>query len=176
MHGGTESVAPSFPSSPGVPSNQGALYEAAGGEEERKAALAVAEQGRDDEDVAVFEHCVASVHDPDLCNRISHSYAEHDYADLMNTTFALIPSGHSPATYRLTEALSAGCIPVFIHTGFVKPFPEKIDWPRFSFSFSPEDASRILGTLRAVPAEDLARMQVKPLLHVALFLYLSVAC
>lgn len=33
----------------------------------------------------------------------------------MNTTFALLPAGRSPATYRLAEALSAGALPVFIH-------------------------------------------------------------
>ncbi|CAB1113584.1 unnamed protein product [Ectocarpus sp. CCAP 1310/34] len=81
----------------------------------------------------------------------------------MNTTFALLPAGRSPATYRLAEALSAGAIPVFIHQDFVKPFPGQIPWSEFSFSFPPEEAPRILETLRAVPDKKLAQMQVTAL-------------
>ena len=51
----------------------------------------------------------------DKCRRFNRDYHTTSYDDLMNTTFALVPSGRSPATYRLAEALSAGALPVFIH-------------------------------------------------------------
>ncbi len=51
----------------------------------------------------------------DKCRRIATDFDRTSYDDLMDTTFALIPSGRSPATYRLVEALSAGALPVFIH-------------------------------------------------------------
>lgn len=51
----------------------------------------------------------------ELCQSSQKGYDETSYADLMNTTFALLPAGRSPATYRLGEALSAGALPVFIH-------------------------------------------------------------
>lgn len=44
---------------------------------------------------------------------------------------------------------------------FVKPFPGLIPWQDFSFSFPAEEAPRILETLRAVPEEKLAQMQVQ---------------
>lgn len=43
---------------------------------------------------------------------------------------------------------------------FVKPFPDKIPWSEFSFSFPAEEASHIMDTLRAVPEKTLAQMQV----------------
>ena len=97
----------------------------------------------------------------ELCEDLQREYDKTDYRDLMNTTFALVPAGRSPATYRLGEALSAGAIPVFIHQHFVKPFPGKIPWSTFSFSFPAEESLRIIDTLRAVPVEKLAKMQVK---------------
>lgn len=50
-----------------------------------------------------------------LCESLQREYDHASYDDLMNTTFALLPAGRSPATYRLGEALSAGAIPVFVH-------------------------------------------------------------
>lgn len=49
------------------------------------------------------------------CESLLAEYNKQDYKDLMNSTFALVPGGRSPATYRLGEVLSAGCIPVFVH-------------------------------------------------------------
>lgn len=51
----------------------------------------------------------------ELCESSRKEYDRASYGDLMNTTFALLPAGRSPATYRLGEALSAGALPVFIH-------------------------------------------------------------
>ena len=60
---------------------------------------------------------------------------------LMNTTFALVPEGSQPASYRRAEAVSAGCIPVFIASdGYVRSFEHDIDWNSISISF--EDMTR----------------------------------
>lgn len=141
--------------------SQGTLYKDSDGAEERQAALVVAQDGRNDADVAIFMRCSQSVRDADLCTRLEDEYYKHDYADMLNSTFALIPSGHSPATRRLAETLAAGCVPVFIHNDFVKPFVERISWSTFSFSFAPANAWDILHTLRAVGPEELIRMQVR---------------
>lgn len=39
----------------------------------------------------------------DYCDRSKRRYDTYDYADMMNTTFALVPSGRSPGTFRLGE-------------------------------------------------------------------------
>ena len=55
---------------------------------------------------------------------------------LMNTTFALVPEGSQPASYRRAEAVSAGCIPVFnASDGYVRSFEHDIDWNSISISF-----------------------------------------
>lgn len=85
----------------------------------------------------------------------------NDYRRLMNTTFGLVPAGRSPATYRLAEVMSAGAIPVFVTRDYVKPFPERVDWPSFSFTFSPEEVGvSMMETLRAVTPAELWEMQV----------------
>ncbi|CAN0075141.1 unnamed protein product, partial [Ectocarpus sp. 4 AP-2014] len=73
-------------------------------------------------DVLVVERC-CDFHNEQLlswnkamCEAFQQEYNDSpSYGDLMNTTFALLPAGRSPATYRLAEALSAGALPVFIH-------------------------------------------------------------
>ena len=123
--------------------------------------------GADPSGVVVVEMCDRFHGEPErpqnleFCKRLKQEYDKTDYADLMNTTFALLPAGRSPATYRLGEALSAGAIPVFIHQNFVKPFPGRIPWNTFSFSFPAEEAPRIIDTLRTVSPPKLAEMQAR---------------
>ncbi|CAN0442925.1 unnamed protein product, partial [Hapterophycus canaliculatus] len=58
--------------------------------------------------------------------------------------------------------MSAGAIPVFVVRDWVKPFQEQIDWPSFSFVFSPDDVGpTMLEALRAVEPEELKQMQVR---------------
>lgn len=56
--------------------------------------------------------------------------------------------------------MSAGAIPVLVVRDWVRPFEESVDWPAFSFMFSPEQVPEIVQTLRAVPPEKLREMQV----------------
>mmetsp|Transcript_42298 Transcript_42298/g.99278 ORF Transcript_42298/g.99278 Transcript_42298/m.99278 type:complete len:515 (-) Transcript_42298:196-1740(-) len=50
----------------------------------------------------------------DCCDKARDAYELYDYKDVQNSTFALILAGHGPATYRLTETLRMGSIPVFV--------------------------------------------------------------
>lgn len=78
-----------------------------------------------------------------------------------NTTFGLVPAGRQPATYRLAEVMSAGAIPVFVARDMVRPFPERVDWPSLSFSFSPEEVGpTMMAVLRSVQPAELLAMQV----------------
>lgn len=56
--------------------------------------------------------------------------------------------------------MSAGTIPVLVVRDWVRPFEELVDWPTFSFTFSPDQVQNILPTLRAVTPEKLREMQV----------------
>ena len=44
----------------------------------------------------------------DYCDRSLQRYGTYDYADLMNSTFGLLPSGRSPGTFRLGEVREGG--------------------------------------------------------------------
>ena len=58
--------------------------------------------------------------------------------------------------------MSAGAIPVFVARDIIQPFREQFDWPSFSFAFAPTDVwSSMIKTLRAVPPDQLAEMQVR---------------
>jgi glucuronyl/N-acetylglucosaminyl transferase EXT1 len=98
------------------------------------------------------------------CARMHVLHASYGFADLMNTTFGLVPPGRSPASYRLTEVLAAGCIPVFVGLEYaILPFSEVIPWSEFSF-FAPADVDwhrGLLPMLRELEAdrERLRRMQ-----------------
>ncbi|CAM9463743.1 unnamed protein product [Laminaria digitata] len=148
---------------------KGTLYLSGNGHLERTAVRNLGEAAANDPSVVVVEKCQTRHNEHlqsrnvELCEGLKRDYDKTDYGDLMNTTFALVPAGRSPATYRLGEALSAGAIPVFIHQNFVKPFPGKIPWSTFSFSVPAEESPSIIDTLRAVPVEKLAKMQATAL-------------
>lgn len=98
----------------------------------------------------------------DFCDALNATSERYDYVRLMNSTFGLVPAGRSPATYRLAEVMSAGAIPVFVTRDYVRPFPERVDWPSLSFMFPPEDVGvSMMDTLRAVKPAQLWEMQVR---------------
>lgn len=56
--------------------------------------------------------------------------------------------------------MSAGAIPVIVVRDWVKPFPEKVDWSSFSFTFSPDQVPQILEVLRSLPLAEIEKMHV----------------
>eukprot|EP00306_Pavlova_sp_CCMP459_P003471 CAMPEP_0185173850 /NCGR_PEP_ID=MMETSP1139-20130426/24148_1 /TAXON_ID=298111 /ORGANISM="Pavlova sp., Strain CCMP459" /LENGTH=516 /DNA_ID=CAMNT_0027739555 /DNA_START=21 /DNA_END=1574 /DNA_ORIENTATION=+ len=75
----------------------------------------------------------------DCCRTLRPLYNSYGYGDLMNTSFALVPPGQQPATYRLAEVMERGCIPVFFgYEHNLLPYEELIDWSAFSLNL-PQD-------------------------------------
>lgn len=59
----------------------------------------------------------------------------------------------------MMQVMSAGAIPVFVVRDWVRPFEEKIDWPSFSYLFSPDDVGPgMVDVLRAVQPNQLLEM------------------
>lgn len=149
---------------------QGNLYLSGSGSDER---LNLVQLHNEQEGRVIAFNCF-ELHDEhllpenrDFCDALNATATRYDYVRLMNTTFGLVPAGRSPATYRLAEVMSAGAIPVIIARDYVRPFPEKVDWPSMSFMFRPEDVeSSMMETLRAVEPHQLWEMQVRVLLIV----------
>ena len=62
------------------------------------------------------------------CNRRRPNYVYKDYSGfLKESKFTFCPGGGSSATYRFSEALMMGSIPV-VASDFVEPFAPDIDW------------------------------------------------
>lgn len=143
---------------------QGTVYLGGHGSEER---LSVVPLNDEEHGVVMSVHCF-EVHGEHLlpenleyCQSLRDRYDNFGYSDLMETTFALVPSGRSPGTYRLAEAMGAGAIPVIVARDYVPPFRERIDWPSFSFTFAPDQVGPyMMDVLRAVPQAQLEEMQV----------------
>ena len=87
------------------------------------------------------------------------------YMELFNTTFALVPGGRQPASFRLNEVLAAGCIPVFVTgeasegaTPYVRPFD--LDWGAMSLHVPfGEPAETLVATLARLSETQILRMQ-----------------
>lgn len=83
----------------------------------------------------------------------------HSFTDLMNSTFAFVPSGIQPASYRFIEVLSAGAIPVLIADNYVKPYDTLIQWYKCLLQFPTTEMHRIVDTLRAMKKEEVLKRQ-----------------
>lgn len=99
------------------------------------------------------------------------------YSELLNTTFALCPAGRSPASYRMSEALASGAIPVFLsgagrhqvggeagHGAYVPPLGDVVRWEQMSLHVHHAhlyamNATRLVALLSAVSAEEMLAMQ-----------------
>ncbi|HTW93637.1 MAG TPA: exostosin family protein [Tepidisphaeraceae bacterium] len=88
------------------------------------------------------------------------SKIDPDYANLMaNSIFAIVPRGDSLFSYRLTEALSFGCIPVIISDAWILPFDRLIDWNAISVRLPESQVAKLPDLLRLFSAPRIAEMR-----------------
>ena len=100
--------------------------------------------------------------DPSLgahCDEDALVHQNYSFNDLMNTTFALVPAGVQPSSYRFIEVLSAGAIPVLIADNYVKPFSTLILWYKCLLQFPTTEMHRIVAVLRAMKPEEIVQRQ-----------------
>lgn len=66
--------------------------------------------------------------------RMSHvaTSDQQRFIDLMNSTFAIIPRGHTRWTARIVEALGAGSVLVVLSDGWRLPFDQLINWGKIA--------------------------------------------
>jgi len=72
----------------------------------------------------------------------THNFQNASYDSLLRyTKFALVPRGDDKFSYRFTEALGAGAIPVYHGDDHMLPFrPEVVDWNRCGLVLPEKDA------------------------------------
>jgi len=83
------------------------------------------------------------------------------FLTLFNTTFSVVPGGMQPASYRLSEAMAAGSIPVLVHGNeeYVRPFSEALPWDGFSLSCKWKDLDGLVSRLKRLDDTMIDRMQ-----------------
>ena len=70
--------------------------------------------------------------------RSLHTYT----ASLAMTRFGVVPEGNGLHSYRLSEVMQFGCVPVILteeEDTFVPPFSDTLNWRSFAFQFSMND-------------------------------------
>lgn len=99
------------------------------------------------------------------CDARDRTYARSPpYLSLLNTTFALVPGGMQPASYRLSEAMAAGAIPIVVSGDaygrtYLLPFAEVVPWSRLSYSLRWEQLGSLVERLARLESAEVARMQ-----------------
>ena len=87
--------------------------------------------------------------------------SQENFDDLMvNATFAFCPGGSHVTSFRLTEVLSAGAIPVLLPE-IVTPFYPEVDWSGCVIRVSQARIVDLPRVLRAIPPEEIQDRQLQ---------------
>lgn len=83
-----------------------------------------------------------------------------DYLELLaRSRFCLCPRGYGRTSFRLMEAMHAGCVPVYIHAGDPwLPYQDLLDWSEFCVLVDYRRIDGLYACLAALPPERVARM------------------
>jgi hypothetical protein len=112
----------------------------------------------------VRQHLV-NVHDPDngviAVERWDPSLSPLPYGDLLKqSVFAGAPAGDNKYSYRFTEALAAGAIPVVHSDDWLLPFrPSAINWTECLLHLPESTANDTIKILRRITPEQRCRMR-----------------
>eukprot|EP00041_Stephanoeca_diplocostata_P023845 m.593869 g.593869 ORF g.593869 m.593869 type:complete len:321 (+) comp22397_c0_seq3:204-1166(+) len=94
------------------------------------------------------------------CAQDETEFQKQTYTHLMATSkFSLIVEGFGYHSFRLTEVLAAGAIPVIAIDHYVLPYAMLLDWDSFSIRVPEHQLMQLPDILRAIPAARVDRMQ-----------------
>ncbi|KZO99763.1 glycosyltransferase family 47 protein [Calocera viscosa TUFC12733] len=94
------------------------------------------------------------------------------YVRMLNDTiFCPTPEGVAGWSPRLSEAIYAGCIPVFIGKASQYPFWDVLDWGKISVTIERKDIQRLEEILMGFSMHEVERMQANLMLVRDAFLY-----
>lgn len=87
-------------------------------------------------------------------------FQKQTYTHLMaRSKFSLILEGFGYHSFRLTEVMAAGAIPVIAIDHYVLPFNTLLDWESFSIRVPEHQLLQLPEILRAIPMATIERMQ-----------------
>eukprot|EP00966_Prymnesium_polylepis_P097665 2261980-Prymnesium_polylepis.2 len=89
-----------------------------------------------------------------VCTGDSEHARHHDYKTLMlSSIFAAAPAGRGLHSFRLTEAMFFGAIPVIVDDKVVLPFCSVLDWREFSVRVARSSILSLPTILGSIPEE-----------------------
>ena len=77
---------------------------------------------------------------------------------MQDARFAAAPRGAGLDSYRLTELMQYGCVPVIIADGYVPPFASLLDWRKFSINIGEGSVAMLPDILEAIDVVATHRM------------------
>lgn len=84
----------------------------------------------------------------------------HNFSAVMcNSTFAILPPGRRPGTWRFVEAVSAGSIPVPISNDLILPFHELIPWESVIIPYDGKYIHKLASSLSQISSQELQVMK-----------------
>lgn len=82
---------------------------------------------------------------------------------ILNSKFGFAPKGQGLHSFRLTETLASGAIPIILADGFIKPYNihNSLNWDEFSLTIPEADVLKIPEMLSHLPMEKILQMQTR---------------
>jgi hypothetical protein len=116
--------------------------------------------------ILVQSHYGGSINTSSIGRGVHAQFANvnESYTTLLSQTqFAGVPRGDNLFSYRFTEALSAGCIPVVYADDWVLPFSNEWvgDWNSMIIMIKEKDAPYTMEYLKNITKEQRCQMQQK---------------
>jgi hypothetical protein len=98
-----------------------------------------------------------------ILNSKSNDALNYKYADLLaNSSYTLVPRGDLEFSYRFTEAVCSGSVPVLVSDGWVVPFSRSlVPFEEYGVRAGEEDPTALLSTLRGITEGQRTVMQQK---------------
>lgn len=78
---------------------------------------------------------------------------------MQRSVFALCPRGYGTTSFRLTEAMDYGCIPVYISDTFSIPFEDEVNIHDVCILVKPNEIEKLPKRLRSIKQEEINRLR-----------------
>lgn len=78
---------------------------------------------------------------------------------LENCRFMLCPRGYGKTSYRLYEAIQAGCIPVYYSDDHWLPFIDVVDWNKLAILANENESETIYDQMKTMPESEIKERQ-----------------
>ncbi len=88
--------------------------------------------------------------------------------ELSNAIFCPQPGGIAGWSFRVQDAIYAGCIPLLMADGSHYPYADIIDWSKISVRVHPTDLDHIEEILRQIPMEAITQVSGRAFLRLEL--------